>query len=192
MGKYLKSIHFLLCLISILYRGMTLFYNNGSMGTCEGVYMVVITGTETFELKSTAPLSALIEFYRAFNSKDLTLMGENWEKGNDSVMSNPVGGITRGWEDIESVYRNLFDNDSEIYVEFYDYTIHKEGNLFWAIGREKGLFKKGRRKVDLEIRTSRTFRYKKERWRQIHHHGSIENPKLLARYQRTVFGEDLY
>jgi hypothetical protein len=36
------------------------------------------------------------------------------------------------------------------------------------------------------IRTSRWFKLADGRWRQLHHHGSIEDADLLARYQLAV------
>jgi len=38
----------------------------------------------------------------------------------------------------------------------------------------------------MKIRTTRVFRYDGERWRQTHHHGSIDDPQLLAAYQSLV------
>src|SRR5581483_2146497 len=40
--------------------------------------------------------------------------------------------------------------------------------------------------LPLAIRTSRVFRKIDGRWRQVHHHGSMDDPKLLARYQALV------
>ena len=44
----------------------------------------------------TEPAEALAQFYRAFNSRDLGLMEENWDASDDAVMANPLGGIKRG------------------------------------------------------------------------------------------------
>jgi len=41
-------------------------------------------------------------------------------------------------------------------------------------------------RLDLAIRTTGIFRRAAGRWRQIHHHGSIENAQMLARYQQVV------
>ena len=42
-------------------------------------------------------LDALIDFYRAFNSRDLDALAANWADGDAPSMSNPIGGIRRGW-----------------------------------------------------------------------------------------------
>jgi hypothetical protein len=40
--------------------------------------------------------------------------------------------------------------------------------------------------MSLAIRTSRIFIRSFGAWKQVHHHGSIENPDLLAKYQAAV------
>lgn len=102
-----------------------------------------ITGDECAD--PTTPLGALSEFYRAFNHRDLALMRQNWHP-DECVLDNPLGGIRRGWDEIEALYV----------------------------------------RIELALRTSRVYRRMDGRWRQIHHHGSIEDPALLARYQLAV------
>lgn len=114
-------------------------------------------------------------------------MRENWAL-EECVLDNPLGGIRRGWAEIGPLYERLFNGPSKVYVEFYDYTLHVGGEIFCAAGRERGLFQLGDLRLDLAIRTSRIYRRFDNVWRQIHHHGSIENPDLLARYQAAVLG----
>lgn len=147
-----------------------------------------ITGSESGEIKESDPMAALIEFYHAFNSGDLELMSKNWEQSDEASMSNPLGGLKRGWNSIEKVYSNIFNGNAKVYVEYYDYSIHHSGVMFCAVGLERGFFQAGDQKIDLAIRTSRTYRMDCGRWHQIHHHGSIDNPKLLAAYQEAVLG----
>jgi hypothetical protein len=137
----------------------------------------------------TTPQGALAEFYRAFNGGDIELMRQNWLNGQEVSMSNPLGGLRRGWPDIKTVYARLFDGPAQVYVEFYDYSIHQHGDMFGAVGRERGYFRIGEREIQLAIRTSRVYRRHDGRWRQIHHHGSIDNPELLEAYQQAVMGE---
>jgi hypothetical protein len=40
--------------------------------------------------------------------------------------------------------------------------------------------------LDLAIRTTRIFRRVDGCWRQVHHHGSMDDPALLETYQRVV------
>jgi len=60
--------------------------------------------------------------------------------------------------------------------------------MFYAVGRERGSFSKGEVAIALAIRTSRIFRLTEKGWRQVHHHGSIEDPRLLDAYQKAVAG----
>ena len=144
-----------------------------------------ITGQEKKE-SLPVPLRAVSEFYDAFNTRNLVKMSENWAQTEDIAMDNPVGGIKRGWEEIRAVYERIFSGPARVYVEFYDYTIHEAGDVFYAVGRERGEFRVGDTVIPLAVRTTRIFRKVDGRWRQVHHHGSIEYPELLARYQVAV------
>lgn len=144
-----------------------------------------ITGGECAE--AGTPLGALSEFYRAFNTKNIDLMRNNWNP-DECVLDNPLGGIRRGWTEIEPLYISLFNSAAKVQVVFYDYTLHEGDMLFCAAGRERGYFEKNGTKIDLAIRTSRIYRKVGRRWCQIHHHGSIEDPDLLKRYQLAVLG----
>ncbi len=147
-----------------------------------------VTGRKT-ELPTT-PLGVLAEFYRAFNGRDIALMERNWEPSAGAVMNNPLGGIMRGWPAIRGVYQRLFTGEAKVTVEFFDYTLNEVSDVFWVIGRERGaLQQEGRPDLPLLIRTSRLFRRESRgRWRQAHHHGSIDDPKLLADYQARARG----
>ncbi len=102
-------------------------------------------------------------------------------------MSNPLGGVRRGWPDNSQVYQRIFGGNARVGVEFYDYTLHEMPEMLVAVGRERGSLMRGDFKLlDLTIRTTRVFRRVDGRWRQLHHHGSFEDPKLLTRYQEAV------
>ncbi len=146
-----------------------------------------ITGSEDYSDPSR-PEHALRQFYRAFNGRDLTLMSENWWQSEEIAMDNPLGGIKRGWTEIRSVYERLFNGPARVYVEFHDYTLHVTPELFYAVGRERGRFESAEKKLELRIRTSRIYRISGGLWKQVHHHGSIESPELLAAYQSAVSG----
>lgn len=85
-------------------------------------------------------------------------------------------------EEIKAVYGRIFNSPAKVYVEFYDYTVHEAGEIFYAVGRERGKFSIGETAINLAIRTTRIYRLIDGKWRQVHHHGSIDDPELLARY----------
>jgi len=146
-----------------------------------------ITGSENPD-GLPGEMRALVGFYNAFNKRDMALMAENWAHTDDASMDNPLGGIKRGWDDIRAVYERIFTGGAKVYVEFYDYTVHEYGDVFYAVGRERGEFRSGDTTVELNIRTSRIYRMTRDGWRQVHHHGSIDDPELLAGYQAAVKG----
>lgn len=149
---------------------------------------IVITGDRK-PTTTTDPLGALEEFYFAFNQRDIVTMSANWLNATDIAMSNPLGDIKRGWGEIRSVYERIFSGPAQVYVEYYDFNIVRSDAMFCAIGRERGWFRKDGAEIELAIRTSRIYRLHDERWRQIHHHGSIDSPDLLHRYQSAVSGK---
>jgi hypothetical protein len=130
------------------------------------------------------PRSALAAFYRAFNARDLETMEQLWLGGDEPSMSNPLGGIACGWNEIAALYRRLFEGEARVRVEFDDFQIAGIGNGF--VGRERGTFDRCGETFDLAIRTSRLFRWEPGSWRQLHHHGSMDDPSLLERYQQAV------
>lgn len=145
-----------------------------------------INGSENAKINENSKLNALIKFYKAFNQGDLNLMKTVWLNSNEASMNNPVGGIMRGWNNIEKVYDKIFNGTADVFVEFYDFSIHASSNMFLVTGRERGHFKKGNTSIKLTIRTSRVFILENGEWKQIQHHGSIDNPELLKSYQNAV------
>jgi ketosteroid isomerase-like protein len=143
-----------------------------------------ISGAEAFP--DSDPRSALSAFYRAFNGRNLDAMSNVWLAGDEPSMSNPVGGIARGWGAIRSVYARLFSSDAQIEVQFHDYSIHDVGSGFIAVGRERGHFTRAGTRLQIAFRTTRCFRRDGAGWRQLHHHGSADNPAMLDAYQAAV------
>ena len=132
------------------------------------------------------PVAALARFYGAFNSRDLGLVAESWHHAEDVAMDNPLGGITRGWPAIRAIYERIFRGPARVEVEFHDYTLHRAGDVFYAVGRERGTCATGGDTLNLAIRTTRVFQRFDGIWRQVHHHGSIDDPVLLGAYRKAV------
>ena len=134
--------------------------------------------------------TTLYNFYKAFNTRDFALMEQNWFNHEEIAMDNPLGGIKRGWSEIESIYKRIFSGQAKVYVEFYDYTIIEMEGGFCCVGRERGSVTVGDKTIELAIRTSRVYKKVKvggdTEYKQVHHHGSIEDAKLLEAYQTLV------
>jgi ketosteroid isomerase-like protein len=144
-----------------------------------------ITGNEELGDLSQ-PQQALAQFYRAFNTRDLKMMDENFAHSDEVAIDNPLGGIRRGADEPHKMYEGVFKSPADVHVEFWDYTIHRAGDVFWAVGRERGTYLDGEIVKNLNVRTTRIFQLINGRWRQMHHHGSIEDAKLLGDYQSVV------
>jgi ketosteroid isomerase-like protein len=144
-----------------------------------------ITGYEDLR-DLTHPRHALTQFYRAFNTRDIILMRQNWSSFEDISMNNPLGGVKRGWPEIRRVYERIFNGPAQITVEFHNYSLHVSGEIFYAVGRESGRFEGPANIFELSIRTTRVYRFLDNRWRQVHHHGSIDDAALLDRYQSIL------
>ncbi len=146
--------------------------------------MNTITGNEK-EIKDPR-LQSVVRFYTAFNERSLALMKRTWAENDTISMNNPLGGIKRGWKEIGAVYQRLFSGPVEVYVEFRDFHLVGSSGMFIISGRESGTCSTPDRLINLEIRTSRVFQKLGDEWKLIHHHGSIDNPVLLNRYQEAI------
>ena len=89
-------------------------------------------------------------------------------------------------ETITGKEEQFFSDEHKALVEFYDYSIHKQGDIFLAAGRERGYILKNGKKMELDIRTSRIYGKENGNYKQLHHHGSITDVKLLDTYQKLV------
>ena len=76
-----------------------------------------ITGKEE-QGNISSPYQALIQFYYAFNSGNMKIMTENWAHSSEIAMDNPLGGIKRGWAEIQPVYERIFNGSAKVYVDF--------------------------------------------------------------------------
>ena len=149
---------------------------------------VPVTGRE-YGGDQREPMQALAQFYHALNERDLGMMRQNWDNSEDAAMDNPLGGIKRGWPEISGTYEALFRSPGAYRFEFFDYTLHPSGDLFYVVGRERGELTVNGQPMKLAIRTSRIFQRDSEgKWRQTHHHGSIDDPQMLADYQQAILG----
>jgi ketosteroid isomerase-like protein len=114
------------------------------------------------------------------------MLDENFAHSDEVAIDNPLGGIRRGADEPHKMYEGVFKSPADVHVVFWDYTIHRAGDVFWAVGRERGTYRDGDAVKELNIRTTRIFQLIGGRWRQMHHHGSIADAQLLAEYQSSV------
>jgi limonene-1,2-epoxide hydrolase len=134
--------------------------------------------------------AALECFYYAFNQRDIDVFDAVWARDDLDQLNNPLGGILRGHADIRGLYRRIFEGPVRVWVEFHDIAEYAGAQTVVFAGRERGEFCRlsDRLTIALNIRTTRVFQWRQGRWAQVHHHGSIDDATLLARYQEAVAG----
>ncbi len=132
--------------------------------------------------------ACLESFYHAFNQRSSQVLRQVWADDPLIQLNNPLGGIVRGIEGIADLYGGIFDGPARVWVEYHDVVEHAGADVVVFAGRERGEFRVGDTVIPLDIRTTRILAYDGRRWGQIHHHGSITDPELLAAYQEAVRG----
>ena len=131
----------------------------------------------------------LIEtFYYAFNARDLDTFSLVWADHALIQLNNPLGGIIRGHAEISALYRRIFSGAAHVWVELTDIVEFQSRQMVVFAGRETGAFTHRGETLALQIRTSRVVQWlgPETGWRQVHHHGSIDDPLLLSAYQSAV------
>lgn len=132
--------------------------------------------------------AALDTFYFAFNNRQLELLDKIWKKDALIQLDNPLGGIKRGAQHIHDLYARIIQGSVLVRVNFTDAIAYVTPNMVIFAGREIGTYTLNGTAKDLTIRTTRVFTYdiKQGGWRQVHHHGSIDDADLLEDYQQSI------
>lgn len=135
-------------------------------------------------------VAALETFYHSFNTQNSALLADVWADDPLVQLNNPVGGMLRGRAAITELYDRVLGGPATVWVEFHDIVAYGDGDWTVFAGRESGEYRLGEAVVELKIRTTRVFAFGAASvgWRQLHHHGSIDDPDLLRRYQAAVRG----
>lgn len=102
-------------------------------------------------------------------------MEKAWEQSPDTVIISPLADVVTGWPEVRRSYDPLFGGPMRITTEFYDYSIHQSGDIFYEIGRERGQWTIGGKTLQLTPRAMNIFRRRKDgSWKLVHHHISLE------------------
>jgi hypothetical protein len=136
-------------------------------------------------------VAALETFYYALNRADLPVLAAIWFRDELTQLNGAVGGTLRSTDAILERYRRSFAGRMSVQVTFTDAATYDLGTAVAFAGWERGDYRRNDgRRVSLEIRTSRLFGWddSRQRWAQLHHHGSIDDPFDLADYQSAARG----
>lgn len=138
---------------------------------------------------ASGAVAALETFYYALNNAELVVLTQIWSADAIAQLNNPVGGMLRSGEAISLLYKRIFASDADVQVTFTDAATYRTATTATFAGREIGSYRnRSGDLVDLHIRTSRFFTWhaSDHRWRQVHHHGSIDSAEELSAYQQTL------
>ncbi len=139
---------------------------------------------ESVSMGIDGAVAALETFYYALNGRDLTVFKAIWY--DDRLVQ--LDSIVRGLEPITSLYEAIFNGPVRVEAELGDVVQYASNDVVVFAGRERGAYEHEGAREPLHIRTSRIFGYASHQraWRQIHHHGSIDDAEALAAYQQAV------
>jgi limonene-1,2-epoxide hydrolase len=137
----------------------------------------------------TGALAVLESFYYSLNNRDIDVLRRVWADDPLAQLNNPVGGIIRGGGEIVALYERIFAAPGRLQVVFDDFVQYADGGHALFAGRETVTYGPHDAPPRVaRVRTSRYFRFFEEQdtWRQLHHHGSIDDPDALGSYQEAL------
>ena len=76
-----------------------------------------ITGNEDLGDLSQ-PQQALAQFYKAFNTRDLKMIDDNFSPSDAVAIDNPLGGIRRGADEPHKMFARIFKSSADVHVNF--------------------------------------------------------------------------
>jgi hypothetical protein len=85
------------------YMGLSLMASGPTNAQDAKPIQSAITGNEDLGDLSQ-PQHALAQFYRAFNTRDLKMIDENFAHSDEVAIDNPLGGIRRGADEPHKMY----------------------------------------------------------------------------------------
>ncbi len=170
--------------------------NDDGVAAANALSGVVVRGERDRLAETAAPglagaRAALDTFYHALNTRSLDLLQRTWADDPLIRLDNPLGGIVDGIAGVTALYARIFSGPVRVQVALEDIVAYATPELVVFAGREVGSYEQLGVSEPLAIRTTRIFRFLPAQggWRQIHHHGSLDDPEQLARYQRAVRGK---
>lgn len=122
------------------------------------------------------------KFYTALThmaNGDARLMGEVWSHGADVTTMHPIGGRQVGWDAVRASFEGVAGAASDGKVTLDDQRLHVAGDVAYEIGTERGQFKLGNERVDIEQRVTNIYERQHGAWKMTHHHADT-SPAMQA------------
>ena len=120
-----------------------------------------------------AVLSANAMFYRAFEVRDIELMGQLWANAPHVRCIHPGWEPLFGWNEVVGSWAQIFDGLEDLRFELADVSVRVGGNLAWVeLSEMLEAMHKGQPARSQVLSTNLFERQADGRWRMIHHHAS--------------------
>ena len=120
-----------------------------------------------------AVLAANAMFYRAFEMRDVSLMGQLWANGPHVRCIHPGSEPLCGWDEVIGSWEMIFGGLESLRFELTDITVRVGGDLAWVEHSEMLQSEaEGKPAFGHVLATNLFERGSDGRWRMIHHHAS--------------------
>ena len=111
-------------------------------------------------------------FYRAFESRDVSEMEKLWAAGDNIQCGHPGWRILRGWNAVIESWRCIFEDTLAIRFNLTDVSIEIRGAIAWVTLYENLNSSVEGQNLSATILTTNIFEKSSGGWRMILHHGS--------------------
>lgn len=112
------------------------------------------------------------EFYRAFESLDVTLMDRIWLQQEYVTCIHPGWSLRVGWPAVRDSWVLIFNNTFSMKFELTEMQIQVAGDLAWVICTENITSRQGEATQDSRVLATNLYENVDDQWKIIHHHGS--------------------
>lgn len=112
------------------------------------------------------------EFYRAFESLDVTLMDRIWLQQEYVTCVHPGWSLRVGWPAVRDSWVLIFNNTFSMKFELTEMQIQVAGDLAWVICTENITSRQGEVTQDSRVLATNLYENVDDQWKIIHHHGS--------------------
>lgn len=119
-----------------------------------------------------AVLDANVEFYRAFQNKDIEAMSQIWSKGTSSLCVHPGRKVLQGWDEIRQSWEQIFRVTNSLAIEMQITSTEVNENFAYVVLVEKVTQVSGGRQSQAFSMATNIFERMGGKWYLIHHHGS--------------------
>jgi ketosteroid isomerase-like protein len=119
-------------------------------------------------------LAANQAFYGAFEARDLDLMADIWDHGDDVACTHPGWSTLHGWGPIGASWAALLSNGERLQFIVADELVRVCGSMAWVACTENLLAEDG---FGGTVAALNVFERHDDRWVMVAHHGSPVAPK---------------